>query len=114
MREIKFRVWSDIRKTWVNPVIDITNDFNINSNENRIFEQFTGLKDKNGKEIYEGDICEMKHPFKNRYWKGKIYYDRYGFNGYGFIMTHFDNPTDLFSEGTSYIEVIGNIHQKTN
>ncbi len=55
MREIKLRVWDKNSKLWV-AGWKLTQS-GVNSSENDYeWMQFTGLKDKNGKEIYEGDI----------------------------------------------------------
>ncbi len=37
--------------------------------------------------------------------------NNHGENCKDFYFTHFDSPGDLFSEGTEYIEIIGNIYE---
>lgn len=59
MREIKFRVWDNAREmfTAVNPFCGFDgNRLRADDGTRFILMQYTGLKDKNGKEIYEGDV----------------------------------------------------------
>ena len=64
MREIKFRAWeSEFHKTHPNPTPNMIEwkylrTWSPMSWGNIPLMQYTGLKDKNGVEIYEGDIVE--------------------------------------------------------
>jgi hypothetical protein len=63
MRELKFRAWIEKEKYMAlqgEPDLETLGSFMYHYSDNSILMQYTGLKDKNGKEIYEGDIDNRK------------------------------------------------------
>lgn len=119
MREIKFRAWDKFSNEMVDvKTIDFGNDgaecavdksgINGEMESEWILEQYTGLHDKNGKEIYEGDVVKVVGLFGFEF-TGEVVYDRFGFNLKDFWCSGFDDPDLAFSEKHDW-QVIGNIH----
>ena len=99
-REIKFRAWSKSNKT-----MEYDTGHRVDCDLYELM-QFTGLHDKNGKEIYEGDIVTYPAVILEPFDEGakdilKVEYDQIGFKiGEEYL---YDTHEDC--------EIIGNIYE---
>lgn len=104
MREIKFREFYK-KENIMYSDIDISNECLPIHDDNVVIMQYTGLKDKNGAEIYEGDIVEFRiRILGNRYEKSVC---KVSFIDGSYIITK-DKELRLWNMNC---EVIGNLYE---
>ncbi len=110
-REIKFLFWNKEKKYMTDLVFPIGSILGINMDiqelqENYAVRQFTGLQDKNGVDVYEGDIITLYDPYTKSQHIAEVIWDdnncryaiKYTFIDFDFLIT-------------DEIEVIGNIYE---
>lgn len=136
MREIKFRAWDAESKIMYDPIlilnkknctvkkgdIDFSAEVRLNfllGECNHVLMQYAGLKDKNGKEIYEGDILKIDKAKGNyivRYYEPLMQFvfepkidTPVGEN----VLAMATNPRkrNVKNGSVMHVEVIGNIHE---
>ena len=132
MREIKFRAWDTESKAWF-PFDKRYDWFNVHQdgsiihghNDEPCFDetdcklslevmQFTGLTDKNGKEIYEGDILRVSGD-RSESTITQVYFSDGAFlvqDDFGeYEITAIGYALEEWSNGNDHAEIIGNIHE---
>ena len=102
MREIKFRAWNTKKKRmyppwsiWKTDLASYEEPYNLKLME------YTGLKDMNGKEIYEGDFVTVLNYLNGKIWEGHTHTDEVIFT-----QGKFDLKSPWCGESLSFNEVI--------
>jgi uncharacterized phage protein (TIGR01671 family) len=117
MREIKFRAWDKECNCYDKNhhiVIDLNghiyNQQNGEGDSTYTIDQFTGLQDRKGRDIYEGDIVDVSMSYKGGTipHRGVIVYSScFG----SFATKNAGGETLIQKHCTHTFEVIGNIHE---
>jgi uncharacterized phage protein (TIGR01671 family) len=113
MRTIKFRQWHAVHKMMYDHKTIPVLLKNVADDNVYKYMQFTGLFDKNGKEIYDGDVirtymgnvCEIQwgHVLEKR--------GQEVFEYTGFCFHHIKQDKNYHLDVTTSCEIIGNIYQ---
>lgn len=125
-RKIKFRLYSKPAKKYIDYITigflntgelrsySTENGFGPVLEDNYIVEQYTGSEDKNGKEIYEGDIVEEDIDFNSKMTDGTFRYKVYWNEDELYWSLDPIGPESIHNdlwELNSSCRVIGNVHE---
>jgi hypothetical protein len=117
MRAIKFRMWSKEAKKFFYDAENVYDCLKIsqlpdtaNLYQDKVWQQFTGLLDKKGKEICEGDLLEFAYRDDGKQFIGEVrYFEKFGSFGVVIDKT-FETFQDLI-EYAQFFNVVGNIFE---
>lgn len=116
MRELKFRAWWKDTKRFLDGdewymtcsgAKYLHYSIHPYSDDDFIIEQYTGLKDENGKEIYENDIVEYTTCYYGNEKRHRKVVEWKEWDSDDFGEPHNIGYRDL----SEYMEVVGNIHE---
>jgi uncharacterized phage protein (TIGR01671 family) len=120
MREILFRGWSETYNMWIYGLLinnhntlmkDIESRFVYKIVNAETIGQFTGLLDKNGKKVFEGDIIRVDCSPVGGAFEDGIYKVKYFLPYCAFYLQQLDESNAISFNECYIYEVIGNIHE---
>lgn len=117
MREIKFRAWDPSVKCMITPSVIgefgqyyfTDRDYEDGRSQKDGLMQYTGLKDKNWVDVFEGDIVKCFHD-------GDLVgnYDVIEFSDSAFVFRYRFTTVCQWLDFDGHLEVIGNIYENSN